>query len=1403
MSRPVPNPTRSEPGSPRGRSLVAPHESDRAHDEQDYRELLIFAQDQVGFQLGVAQYDVPATRDRTVDRLSADLADRGISTGKLDLGKTPGEEGLLARLRAMLAGIEGESGPQVVSVVNLEALLGSGVSSAPAGEAMAVLTNANAQRDAFAEFCRCPVILWLNAYGAAAFARHAPDLWHWRSGTFRFSWAREAMPRFPWKRFWVPRGGAITLSFGGYLPDPDDPDEALLNPGVVPFEAFADTPCLALLGEPGIGKTYALNSLRQEDAGTDQAVLDHSLWLDLGSYASEERLCRDLFESTEFRAWTSSTYTLDLFLDSLDECLVHTRTVASFLADRLKSYPTDRLRLRIACRTADWPILLEDELAKIWGDEHFRAYELAPLRRVDVAEAARATGIDGDSFLAAVRERDVAPLANRPMTLRLLLQIFSDTGVLPATRAELYAQGCLILCQNRSPSLASRDANDSLSAEERLLLAERVAAVTMFCKRATVYVGADESRAGEDDATISTLSSTEDIINDRWYRVTPEAVREVLATGLFSAHGPGRMGWSHWTFAEFLAARFARTRGLTTPQMAALVLHPGASDRAQVVPQLQETAAWLAGMDASLREIIMSGDPKVLLRTSVGDTDERTRAQLVRSYLELLDEEKLTDFDGEFRQRYDILKHPRLADDLGPYITDKGKNRFARRAAIDIAEACRVEGVTDTLAAVALDETDDPHIRSEAAHAVVRIGDIGAKRRLHALLHLGTHDDPDDDLKAAALRALWPDHVSAEELFASIRAPNRENYIGPYAVFVESELLPHLAAGDLPVALRWAARQPPDHEIPSAFRPLIGGIMELAWSHLDEPGVMDAYVEASVVRLGRHDPILWPREESVTGAAAIDADVSRRRSAVSAFMPHLEAGADGASPFALFDAGLVSSHDLSWLLEQLSRRQDARAERNWAELVRYVFDATESGHLDLVLEAITRSQALAKRFGKAFDAVRLDSSEAEEMRAAYVRRLKWQRRDEQRQPLDPPVHRRVADWLDRFEAGDTDAWWRLNHDLMLSPETGRYLMGSELKPDLTSLPTWEGLDGALRARCVAAAERYLDDGEPDTSEWLGTDNIHHPAFAGYRALRLLMACRPQAARELSDPTWRKWSPIVVAFPASRGSDARRPIEELVRLAYLHAPDALLDALTVLIDRDDEAHSRLFITWKLSSCWDERLTRTLLAKAQEGRLKPGSLGDLLEEVLTHGGPAAIEFALSVVREPCSHGMDAEHAVRAAISVLNTRPAAGWATVWSQMRSDLQFGRDVAIGVAHHVERRHAAGIARELPEQAVGELYVWLAREFPHAEDPQHEEVHIVGERESVAQFRDQLLARLRDRGTKEAVAAIRAAAESLPHLTWLKYSALEAEKAYLRESWEGVSPQALYGIAANSDARLT
>lgn len=123
-------------------------------------------------------------------------------------------------------------------------------------------------------------------------------------------------------RFWVPRSGHIDLSDGGFLMDPALAFFRSSSPPPASLRGLKSYRALALLGEPGMGKSTELQADAERLA---MEVVDGStisIRVDLRDFSSEALFCKRVFESSRITEWKAGAQHLVLHLDSLDEVLL-------------------------------------------------------------------------------------------------------------------------------------------------------------------------------------------------------------------------------------------------------------------------------------------------------------------------------------------------------------------------------------------------------------------------------------------------------------------------------------------------------------------------------------------------------------------------------------------------------------------------------------------------------------------------------------------------------------------------------------------------------------------------------------------------------------------------------------------------------------------------------------------------------------------------------------------------------------------------------------------------------------------------------------------------------------------------------------------------------------------------
>jgi predicted NACHT family NTPase len=1207
---------------------------------------------------------------------------------------------------------------------------------------------------------------------------------------------------YSWKRFWCPREGVIDLSDDGFLREPDSEWARLAGSELVTLESLLDIPCLILIGEPGIGKSTTIASTRSTVEKLIDARKDGLLWIDLNSYGSEDRLLRKLFDGPEYKSWLNTEKRLHIFLDSFDECLLRIDTLGSILVEELKDKPLHRLLIRIACRTAEWPIALETALRSLWGEEATKVYELTPLRKQDVEEGARANGMPPEEFLKEILQKGVVAFAIKPVTLNFLLKTYQRTGGFPSSQTDLYYRGCLLLCEEQNESRITSGQRGTLSPQNRLRISSRIAAFSIFCKRNAVWYDSVNSDFTGEDLTIEEICSGDEAVDGKTTQIAGADVKEAIGTGLFSSRGANRLGWAHQTYAEFLAAHYVTSHKMSPAQIMSILVHPG-DPEGKLVPQLRGTSAWIASMHPEMFSEILYIDPQALLFSDVSSANMEDRANLVEYSLRLVQADALP-YWAFSHIHLKQFKHPAIVEQLRPFFTDPSRSPQVRELAIDMAYACNLRETQADLLRIAADTMEPIEIRSNAVAAIGGISDVETRSRLRPIVFGKLDEDANDELKGACLRVLWPDLITPEELFSVLTPLKNEHFLGLYTLFIHNDVVKHLQTRDLPRALAWVENQGSKYRADLSLRGLVNSILVEAWRHLEILEVLNGFARAAYSRLKHHEDIITedafgPKLDPPFRDQLRQEDDKRRR-LVGALVPSLADPKKDSSILASSGTPLVLSQDLPWLMDQLRETTDEKLKDVYSHLMCYAFNIDDTAQVTAILDACSAEPSLASTFSWATSAVQLDSREAREMQENHKMMRQWQRERQQRAALEPPPEQRIILLLNKFESGELNAWWQLNREMTLGPYSHYY--GDQLEADLTKLPGWDAADIAVRSRIVEAAKRYIVEMDPEPAKWIKTNVVYYPDFAGYRAFRLLMEEAEEFFLAIPADVWKKWASVIIAYPTSSGLGNEGPNHQLVSAAYRNAPHEIIDTLLLLIDKENKEGHHIFITRKLTNCWDGRLGSAVFEKAKDNNLNPNCRATLLEALIDHADGNAEEYTKSLLSLPLPReGEGRDMAILAGQILVIHKEDAGWNFVWPAIQSDSAFGRDLILTVAHRSDS-HDASAVRSLSEEQVADLYIWLEHEFPRAEDPRIEGGHAVSARESVAEWRDAVLALLRKKGTTEAVQQIQRLMRELPHLTFLKRTALSAEEDMRRKTWIPPVPREFIKLANDDQSRL-
>jgi hypothetical protein len=812
-----------------------------------------------------------------------------------------------------------------------------------------------------------------------------------------------------------------------------------------------------------------------------------------------------------------------------------------------------------------------------------------------------------------------------------------------------------------------------------------------------------------------------------------------------------------------------------------LLVHP-LDVQGHIAPQLHETTAWLAAFSKPVFEYVLSVEPEILLDSDTGSLDNASREKLVSGLLT-----KAADGDPIYRLRqgiwrlYERLSHPNLSGQLRPWIVDSSRPTDAREVALEIARACSCADLGPEHVRLALDPAQPYRIRLLSAMAIAEGSNEEHKRELRPLALSYIDEDPHDELKATALTALWPDHISPAELFSSLR-PARSSVIGMYNSFVGYRLPQKLRRDHLVDALKWVNTLDAESQWSSHLR-LAEAIIWRAWNELDTmPELVAPFAQAVVYRTNSHeDGITW--EERKQLQESIFQNTKRRHRVLLEILRSVTAEDPKWLVLVFRSVRFVTRDDFDWVLTEARTTQDVLLKRELAEIALRSIDTSSRSNMDLLASAVEGDPIIRDVCRGVLSPVELDGFHAKMARESYEIELRNQ------QPRPPLKLDQLLTALERTVNKDVYAWQFVIAELYREKDNQNTIWFSP--SILSEAPRWKTLSREVQSGIISAAKHYITNADPGTSQWIGSGQIQYRAIWGYQALELLLSEDRAWLASLGDEQWSKWTGTIVHELYGHDSE-----HYLLKAAYKHAREALLDSFNLELMAELK-RGVITINRVTHIVWDDEIEQILLRPINDESIPPSLRATLLDDVFRHDPGLAFRVSADIFEKEYGISGRQEHAIAIGASLFRNATGARWEMLWPKLQSDAEFGLLLLEQSAHGLDS--LPGL-KTLSEHQLAELYVWMVRQLPYGDEETR--ARFVSPRDSAESLRDALLYALRNRQTFAAAEELRWVERQLPDAPWMKFHIRQSEDLARMGTWQAPTPSAVLAALLDHEKRV-
>ncbi len=1142
------------------------------------------------------------------------------------------------------------------------------------------------------------------------------------------------------------------------------PDE-IQPSAVAPLASLLTRKASLVLGEPGSGKTTALTGLAEAAQSTSLTVK----LLDLRDYGSEVTLSA-AFDALDLMTDISEKHVL--LLDSIDETRLLLRDFVRFIERRLLPLFRSGWRVVAACRTAESVSALHGVFDSM---EANAVHVLLPLRRLDVISLADARQIDGQAFLEQIESHRIQSLAATPYSLAHLLDIFANDGKLPDSRQILFERAVALMLANDSvggytPRLPEpRDPIRQRAALNRLA---GFAALTDAESFALFKVG-----EGPIGTQTERLTGPE-VFDDLRFDLDNSDLQAALWTPVFADSGTEGRQFAHRRLRDFLAANHLVDANFSVPQLKALLL---VEDDDAIPPQMADVATWLVILRPETFDWLLSADPLTLVRNRLTTERPSSARELVHGLMRRAEEVYRT---LSWSDELSGLTYIDMESDFRAYLEGSDEQQFL---ALQILRDSYTPALDETLKDIVESQSQPVRMRQLAADAL-RANDVDSVLERLAWLEEGFFDgDENAELRGTLLSALWPAHVSADELASALTKPP-ESFFGAYSMF-----LSRLADSMTPALARALAQRAATHITTVAP----GSAPWLADDSLDK-------LTAQAVGMLLNDPTS-DRETAKIVAPVVARQIydsraklpfSRANISDPTFQELIEQVVDrGGGSFPVWyglltardadEQRLITRSDLAWIAEKARSVPEPMVD-TWARVVDQLLDSTSDD--DMKWAWNERGGPLWRTLAYRFDAITIDSEVAEQARKSLAL-MKEMEREPRAAALSSEEYIRTIGSI----IGDVRAqplrFWHLARWLDVDLASRRYK--NDFQPDLLTLENVKLLEDKDQTEILSVAQAYIEAAAGPHRPYPARlkRNAFYPGLqAIYQALYTL---HQHAHESLADLSIEAWAAANIALLESmRGSDEVR--SDLLQRSAAMNPTAVstaIDAFLARVARGTSHGSGLEAAKSVIAHSNVSALRNAIRKSDHHR------GELAEMYLG----LDVMTARTWLRKRILVSTDEAEVASLIGSMLKADPLTGYETLVEFCDRDQSLTRAVLLRVAQH--ERYGRERIREIEPELRVEVFVRLATLFPPAEDSFPTGFHTVTPREDLARWRSDLIASVVSSGSADGLRALRVAALGNPHIDF-EYAIIAAREAFRVNGWAPLATRDYTALLASRTRKL-